>query len=54
MELRKKQYIAPVIELIRLDNQISLALESDAPIGPDETFYKVPEYFRSEPFKTVV
>jgi hypothetical protein len=33
----KKKYFAPQIELIALDNEISLALESLPPIGPDET-----------------
>ena len=32
----KKKYIAPAIEIIFLDNEISLALESAPPIGPDE------------------
>lgn len=35
----KKKYITPVVEQIRLDNAISLALESNPPAGPDETFY---------------
>lgn len=35
----KKKYITPVVEQIRLDNTISLALESNPPAGPDETFY---------------
>ena len=33
----KKTYKAPHIELIKLDNEISLALESTPPFGPDET-----------------
>lgn len=32
----KKKYITPVVEQIRLDNAISLALESNPPAGPDE------------------
>jgi len=35
----KKKYITPVVEEIRLDNAISLALESNPPVGPDETSY---------------
>lgn len=34
--MEKKKYIAPVIEIISLDNEISLALESAPPIGPEE------------------
>jgi hypothetical protein len=33
----KKKHIAPRIEWIPLDNEISLALESTPPFGPDET-----------------
>ena len=36
--MEKKKYIAPSIEWIQLDNEISLALESAPPVGPDETF----------------
>lgn len=36
--MEKKQYIAPCIELIKLDNEISLALESSPPGGPNETW----------------
>jgi len=36
--MEKKKYTSPAIELIKLDNEISLALESTAPpIGPSET-----------------
>ena len=49
MELRK--YIQPQVEIIKLDNQISLALESDAPVGPNEVYLKVPEYFTTDAFK---
>jgi hypothetical protein len=33
----KKSYISPQIELVELDNEISLALESTPPAGPSET-----------------
>jgi hypothetical protein len=33
----KKIYTAPEIELVELDNEISLALESSPPEGPGET-----------------
>ena len=34
--MEKKKYIAPRIEWIPLDNEISLALQSNPPAGPDE------------------
>jgi hypothetical protein len=34
--MEKKSYIAPRVELIALDNEISLALESSPPLGPGE------------------
>lgn len=34
--MEKKKYISPVIELIVLDNEISLALASSPPAGPSE------------------
>ncbi len=33
-----KKYIKPRIEIIFLDNEISLALESTPPIGPEEGY----------------
>jgi hypothetical protein len=44
--MKKKKYIAPTIFGIRLDNQISLALESTPPFGPDETYIS-PEFFKN-------
>lgn len=34
--MEKKKYIAPNIEIIFLDNEISLALQSAPPPGPGE------------------
>ncbi len=34
----KRQYISPEILHVKLDNEISLALQSAPPIGPDEGF----------------
>lgn len=48
----KKIYIAPRIELIPLDNEISLALESTPPTGPSEGCLKLPEHFNSDPFRS--
>lgn len=47
----KRNYTAPVIEHIKLDNEISLALESAPPSGPEEGCLKTPEYLHNDPFK---
>lgn len=47
----KREYQSPQIELIRLDNEISLALESDPPTYESENRFK-PESFTLEPFRT--
>ncbi len=44
----KKQYTVPVIEIIILDNEISLALESAPPVGPSETLNNVQSPFKEE------
>jgi hypothetical protein len=44
-------YVSPVIERIELDNEISLALESTPPDGPDEGYLKAPEFLNNDPFK---
>jgi hypothetical protein len=51
--IAKRDYTAPVIEQIQLDNEISLALESAPPAGPGEPGYlgKSPEFFNNDPFK---
>lgn len=50
---KKQVYTAPQIERIELDNEISLALQSEAPpFGPGESF--APEYFNQDPFKANV
>jgi len=49
----KRKYINPRIELIFLDNEISLALESTPPIGiGDEQAFNAAQQFNSEPFYT--
>jgi len=48
----KRTYLAPQIERIKLDNDISLALESSPPTGPGEPTSQAPEYFNNDPFKT--
>jgi hypothetical protein len=47
----KRMYNSPEIELIKLDNEISLALESYPPVGPDESKNYAPEYFDNFSFK---
>jgi hypothetical protein len=49
--MEKKKYNSPVIELIILDNEISLALESSPPFGPGESTNLAPENFQNEPYK---
>jgi len=51
--INKKTYIKPRVELIKLDNEISLALQSTPPEGPGEgTGALSPEYFKNDPFKS--
>ena len=47
----KKEYLTPVVEKIKLDNEVSLTLESTPPAGPNEGYLKVPEYLNNDPFK---
>ncbi len=46
----KKKYTAPEIELVELDNEISLALESSPPEGPDETYNNVQSPFKQDAY----
>ena len=46
--MEKKKYIKPRIEIIFLDNEISLALESAPPVGPSESFNNVQTPFKKE------
>jgi len=47
--IEKRVYTQPQIECVKLDNEISLALESP-PAGPDETFM-TPGNFNNNPLK---
>ncbi len=51
--ISKRMYLNPTIELIKLDNEISLALQSEPPAGPGEPGYivKAQEYFNNDPLK---
>jgi len=51
--MEKKKYSAPCIEIIFLDNEISLALESNPPAGPSETLLLTPEIFKPDSFKNL-
>jgi len=52
METIKKKYTVPVIEIISIDNEISLALESAPPTGPFEIVKNNQDYFSNNPFHT--
>lgn len=48
----KQTYITPSIVHIQLDNEISLALESNPPTGPDEYGNNQLNKDCSDPYKT--
>jgi len=50
----KRVYSQPEIMVMKLDNEISLALESAPPDGPNEVRNTAPEYFNNDPFKTTM
>lgn len=50
---KKKVYLAPEIKLIKLDNEISLALESAPPDGPGE-FVNLNNSESDNPFKPLL
>lgn len=53
--MEKKKYIAPRIEWIPLDSEISLALESNVPpSGPGEVQNNTPNFLNVDPFKSGV
>jgi hypothetical protein len=45
--MKRRKYIAPKIIIIGLDKEISLALESTPPWGPEESKSNAPEYFNN-------
>jgi len=50
--MEKTTYVTQKIEWTKLDNEISLALESTPSPGPGESAYnKAPEYLNNDPFK---
>ena len=48
----KTVYLPPRIERIKLDNEISLILESDPPSFEGSNRLNAPEYSHTDPFKT--
>jgi len=48
----KRVYSQPKILFVKLDNEISLALESAPPDGPNEVMNATPEYFNNDPMKS--
>ena len=49
--MEKKKYIIPTVEIIWLDNEISLALQSTPPVGPGESNLKS-DVQPDDPYKT--
>ena len=51
-EAKKRIYISPEIQLIELDNEISLQLASEPPVPENgEEVFNKPEYFNNDPYK---
>ena len=50
---KKLVYTAPQIECVKIDQEISLALESDPPFGPNEIANNVPENNSYDYFKSI-
>ncbi len=46
----RNEYFPPQIIRIALDHEISLALQSEPPIGPGEGLNNRPEYFNNDPY----
>lgn len=49
--IEKKSYIKPEIEIIKLDNEISLALESNPIDGPGESYIQTSDFIKNNPYK---
>lgn len=46
----KREYSTPQINCVAIDNEISLALESDPPTGANESLLISPQYLKVNPF----
>lgn len=50
----KRNYLPPKVDCIKLDNEISLVLESNPPTGPGEEFgQNTTDFFKNDPFKII-
>ena len=49
--MEKKSDTAPQVELILIDNEIALILQSTPPAGPSEGASLAPEYRNDNPFR---
>jgi hypothetical protein len=54
-KVMKRIYLKPEIELIKLDNEISLQLSSTEDLDPmgEPNWSKASEYFNNDPYKNV-
>lgn len=48
----KREYCAPQLTSVQLDNDIALALQSAPPAGPDEANLLMPNHSAPSPFNT--
>lgn len=50
-EQPRREYISPKLTYTKLDNSISLELQSEPPVGPGEPGFsaQAPEYFNNNP-----
>ncbi|MDD3323135.1 MAG: hypothetical protein PHS59_17015 [Paludibacter sp.] len=53
-KMKKGVYFSPKITRIRLDNEISLVMESDPPVGDGETVNLIRGRNNSDPFNTKI
>jgi hypothetical protein len=44
----KKKYLQPEVKIIHIDNEISLALESAPPVGPEEGYNNLPDVYNNQ------
>jgi hypothetical protein len=49
MKKDKKRYFIPIIEVVLLDNEISLSMESEPPVGPGEIVGILPQCQNNDP-----
>jgi len=51
--IEKRVYTQPQLESVKLDAEISLALESSPPTGPDELTFNTRQNFDNDPYKII-